>query len=333
MSYREDKKGQMLEEGINEAGSMCSWIAAATSYANHGIGMIPFFIYYSMFGFQRVGDFIWAAGDMRSRGFLLGGTAGRTTLAGEGLQHQDGHSQLLATTVPNCRAYDPTYAYELAVIIQDGMQRMYGEGESIFYYISVMNENYAQPSMPAGSEAGILRGGYRLREGGKGKVRATLLGSGTILREVLAAAAMLKDDFGIPSDVYSITSFSELRREALGVERWNLLNPGEKPRVPFVAELLGASASPVVAATDYMRTVPDQIRQWLPQSYVTLGTDGFGRSDARAELRGHFEVDRRFVALAALKALADAGQIDRKTVIAAMTKFGIDPAKTNPLNS
>ena len=215
---------------------MCSWIAAATSYANSGIGMIPFYIYYSMFGFQRVGDFIWAAGDMRARGFLLGATAGRTTLAGEGLQHQDGHSQLLATTVPNCRAYDPTYAYELAVIMQDGMRRMYGDGEGVFYYITVMNENYAQPALPVGAEAGILRGGYLLRAGGKGKVRATLIGSGTILREVIAAAELLDQMFGIPSDIYSITSFSELRRDALAVERFNLLNPREQPRVPYVAE-------------------------------------------------------------------------------------------------
>jgi pyruvate dehydrogenase E1 component len=285
-----------------------------------------------MFGFQRVGDFIWAAGDMRSRGFLLGATAGRTTLAGEGLQHQDGHSHLLATTVPNCRAYDPTYAYELAVIIQDGMQRMYGEGESIFYYISLMNENYVQPPMPEGAAPGILRGGYRLREGGKGKVRATLLGSGTILREVLAGADLLKELYGIPADVYSITSFSELRREALGCERWNLLNPGEPQRVPYVATLLGSCDSPIVAASDYMRTVSDQIRQWLPPNYVTLGTDGFGRSDARAELRRHFEVDRKFVALAALKALVEAGQLDRATLSDAVTKLGIDPAKPDPLN-
>jgi pyruvate dehydrogenase E1 component len=333
MHYREDKKGQMLEEGINEAGSMCSWIAAATAYANHGIGMIPFYIYYSMFGFQRVGDFIWAAGDMRARGFLLGATAGRTTLAGEGLQHQDGHSQLLATTVPNCRAYDPTYAYELAVIIQDGMRRMYGDGEGVFYYITVMNENYAQPALPAGAEAGILRGAYKLRAGGKGKVRATLLGSGTILREVIAAADTLEQMFGIPADIYSVTSFSELRREALDVERWNLLNPRAKPRVPYVAGLLGKIASPIIASTDYMRIVADQIRQWLPHGYVTLGTDGFGRSDARAPLRSHFEVDSRFVVLAALKALADAGQIDRDTVADAITKLRIDASKSNPLNS
>ena len=333
MSYREDKQGQMLEEGINEAGSVCSWIAAATSYANLGVPMVPFYIYYSMFGFQRVGDFIWAAGDMRARGFLMGGTAGRTTLAGEGLQHQDGHSQLLATTVPNCRAYDPAYAYELAVIIQHGMQRMYVDGEGVFYYISVMNENYAQPALPAGAEAGIVRGGYRLRTGGKGKVRSALLGSGTILREVIAAAGILEKQFKIPADVYSITSFSELRREALECERWNLLHPADPPRVSYVQELLKGQQSPIVAATDYMRTVPDQIRQWLPGAYVTLGTDGFGRSDARAPLRRHFEVDRNFIALAALKSLADADQIDRRTVIDAVQQLGIDVAKPDPFTS
>jgi pyruvate dehydrogenase E1 component len=333
MSYREDLRGQMLEEGITEAGSLCSWLAAATSYANLGVPMVPFYIFYSMFGFQRVGDFIWAAGDMRARGFLLGATAGRTTLAGEGLQHQDGHSQLLATTVPNCRAYDPTYAYELTVIIQDGLRRMYAEGEGIFYYISVMNENYPQPALPAGAAAGIVRGGHPVRTGGKGKLRTTLLGSGTILREVLAAAELLEKDFKVNADVYSITSFSELRREALECERWNLLHPAEPARVPYVRELFGQQSAPVVAATDYMRTVPDQIRQWIPGSYVTLGTDGFGRSDARAPLRRHFEVDRHFIALAALKALADAEQIPRRTVIKALAQFGIDPAKPNPLNS
>ncbi|HEX9139499.1 MAG TPA: pyruvate dehydrogenase (acetyl-transferring), homodimeric type [Steroidobacteraceae bacterium] len=333
MSYREDKKGQMLEEGINEAGSVCSWIAAATSYANHGIAMVPFYIYYSMFGFQRVGDFIWAAGDMRARGFLLGGTAGRTTLAGEGLQHQDGHSHLLASTVPNCRAYDPAYAYELAVIIQHGLQRMYGDGEGIFYYVSVMNENYQQPAMPPGSEAGIVSGGYRLRTGGKGKVRATLLGSGTILREVIAAAELLERDFGVPADVYSITSFNELRREALACERHNLLHPGEAAKVPYVQQLFAGIDSPIVAASDYMRSVSDQIRQWMPGKYATLGTDGFGRSDARAPLRWHFEVDRKFIALAALKALADAGMIDHPTIVGAVAKLGIDPTKSDPLYS
>jgi pyruvate dehydrogenase E1 component len=333
MSYREDRKGQMLEEGINEAGSTCSWIAAATSYANHGIGMVPFYIYYSMFGFQRVGDFIWAAGDMRARGFLVGATAGRTTLAGEGLQHQDGHSQLVATTIPNCRAYDPTFAYELAVIIQDGMQRMYAQNESVFYYISVMNENYAQPAMPAGAETGIVKGGYLLKAGGGGELRATLLGSGTILRECIAAAEVLEKQFGVMADVFSITSFSELRRDAIECERWNLLHPAEAPRVPYVRTLLSGREGALVAATDYVRNVPDQIRPWVSQPYVTLGTDGFGRSDTRAELRQHFEVDRNFIALAALKAFADAGRLDRKTVVDAVAILGIDANKADPLNS
>jgi pyruvate dehydrogenase E1 component len=333
MSYREDRKGQMLEEGINEAGSTCSWIAAATSYANHGIGMVPFYIYYSMFGFQRVGDFIWAAGDMRARGFLVGATAGRTTLAGEGLQHQDGHSQLVLTTVPNCRAYDPAFAYELAVVIQDGMQRMYAKNESVFYYISVMNETYAQPALPAGAEAGIVKGGYLLKTGGAGKLRATLLGSGTILRECIAAAEMLEKQFGVMADVFSITSFSELRREALECERWNLLHPADAPRVPYVRTLLADRDGALVAATDYVRNVPDQIRPWVSQPYATLGTDGFGRSDTRATLRQHFEVDRNFIALAALKALADANRIKRKTVVEAVAILGIDANKADPLNA
>ena len=330
MSYREDKKGQMIEEGINEAGSLCSWIAAGTAYSNHGIAMVPFYIFYSMFGFQRVGDFIWAGGDSQARGFLVGATAGRTTLAGEGLQHQDGHSQLLASTVPNCVAYDPTYAYELAVIIQDGMRRMYVEQESIFYYITVMNENYQQPALPDGAAAGILKGGYRLREGGRGKVRATLLGSGTILRESLAAAQILENDYGIPADVYSITSFSELRREALETERWNLLHPNDTARLPYVRQLLQDRGATVVAATDYMRIVPDQIRQWVGDQYVTLGTDGYGRSDSRAALRKHFEVDRNYIVVATLKALADAGKIEKKNVTGAMQALGIDATKPVP---
>ncbi len=308
MSYREDKKGQMLEEGINEAGSLCSWLAAGTAYSVHGINMVPFYIFYSMFGFQRVGDFIWAAGDMQARGFLVGATAGRTTLAGEGLQHQDGHSQLLASTVPNCVAYDPAYAYELAVIIHDGLRRMYAEGV----------------------EAGILAGGYLLQIGSRGKVRATLLGSGTILREGLAAAKILENDYGIPADVLSVTSFSELRRAALECERWNLLHPGEEPRTPYVRQMLKGREGPVIAATDYMRTVPDQIRQWVEGRYVTLGTDGFGRSDSRAALRRHFEVDRNYIAVAALKALADESRVDRATVEKAIKALGIDPAKPVP---
>ncbi len=330
LSYREDKKGQILEEGINEAGSMCSWIAAATAYSNHGTYMVPFYIYYSMFGFQRTGDFMWAAGDMRARGFLLGATAGRTTLAGEGLQHQDGHSHLLMSTIPNCVSYDPTYAYELAVIIHDGLRRMYVEEHSVYFYLTVMNENYVQPAMPAGVEAGILKGMYLLDIGGRGKVRATLLGSGTILRECRAAAQILEQDFGVPADVYSVTSFSELRREALDVERTNRLNPGATPLVPYVRGCLGDRPGPFIAATDYMKIVSDQIREWVPGRYVVLGTDGFGRSDSRAALRSHFEVDRHHIAVAALKALADEGKIDVKTVHEAMLKFGIDPATPNP---
>jgi pyruvate dehydrogenase E1 component len=330
MSYREDKKGQMLEEGINEAGSLCSWIAAGTAYSNHGINMVPFYIFYSMFGFQRVGDFIWAAGDIQARGFLLGATAGRTTLAGEGLQHQDGHSQLVATTVPNCIAYDPAYAYELAVIIHDGLRRMFAERESVFYYLTVMNENYVHPPMPPGVEKGILNGAYLLQIGGRGKVRATLLGSGTILRECLAAAKILEDDYGIPADVLSVTSFSELRREALECERWNLLHPDQTPRVPYIRALLKDREGPVIAATDYMRTVPDQIRQWVGGRYVTLGTDGFGRSDSRAALRSFFEVDRNYIVIAALKALADEKRIDGKTVSGAIKALGVDPERPVP---
>jgi pyruvate dehydrogenase E1 component len=305
-------------------------MAAGTAYSNHGINMVPFYIFYSMFGFQRVGDFIWAAGDIQARGFLLGATAGRTTLAGEGLQHQDGHSQLVATTVPNCIAYDPAFAYELAVIIQDGMRRMYAEQQNIFYYITLMNENYVQPPLPSGAEAGILAGGYPLQSGGRGKVRATLLGSGTILRECLAAAKILENDYGIPADVLSITSFSELRREALECERWNLLHPSEPAHVPYVRQLLEKHEGAVVAATDYVRTVPDQIRQWVPGRYVTLGTDGFGRSDSRAQLRRHFEVDRNYIAVAALKALADEGRVDPETVARAIKALGVDPAKPVP---
>jgi pyruvate dehydrogenase E1 component len=330
MSYREDKKGQMIEEGINEAGGLASWIAAGTAYSNHDVNMVPFYIYYSMFGFQRVGDFIWAGGDIQARGFLLGATAGRTTLAGEGLQHQDGHSQLVATTVPNCVAYDPTYAYELAVIVHDGMRRMYVDQENIFYYLTVMNENYPQPALPKGTEQGILKGGYLLQSGGRGKVRATLMGSGTILRECLAAAKILENDYGIPADVFSITSFSELRREALETERWNLLHPADTPRVPYVESLLKEHEGPVVAATDYMRIVPDQVREWVGGRYVTLGTDGYGRSDARAALRKHFEVDRNYITIAALKALADEGKVDQATLIGAMKALGVDPSKPVP---
>jgi pyruvate dehydrogenase E1 component len=332
MFYREDKQGQILEEGINEAGSLCSWLAAATSYSNHGVSMVPFYIYYSMFGFQRVGDFIWAAGDSQARGFLVGGTAGRTTLAGEGLQHQDGHSQLVATTVPNCVAYDPAYAYELAVIVQDGLRRMYQEQENVFYYITCMNENYTHPAMPAGAERGILEGMYLLRAGGRGKVRVTLLGAGTILREVLAAAQLLEADHGISAAVYSVTSFSELRKNALSVERHNLLHADQPPRQTHIQRTLSDAVGPFVAASDYVKTVADQIRQWIPGRYSVLGTDGYGRSDSRSELRRFFEVDRHYVAVAALKALADDGKIDTQKVVEAMKAFGIDPEKPNPLS-
>jgi pyruvate dehydrogenase E1 component len=332
MFYREDQQGQILEEGINEAGSLCSWLAAATSYANNGVSMVPFYIYYSMFGFQRVGDFIWAAGDSQARGFLIGGTAGRTTLAGEGLQHQDGHSQLVMTTVPNCVAYDPAYAYELAVIVHDGLRRMYQEQENIFYYITCMNENYPQPAMPAGAAQGILSGMYLLQSGGRGKVRVTLFGSGTILREVLAAADLLEKSYGVPADVYSVTSFSELRKNALAIERWNMLHPGETRKPTYIEQTLANREGPFIAATDYMKTVADQIRQWVPGAYTTLGTDGFGRSDSRAELRRFFEVDRHYVVVAALKALADESKIDKQTVNMAMQTFGIDPEKSNPVS-
>jgi len=332
MYYREDKSGQILEEGINEGGAMCSWIAAGTSYSNHDVPMVPFYIYYSMFGFQRVGDFIWAGGDMQSRGFLIGGTAGRTTLAGEGLQHQDGHSLVAASTVPNCHSYDPTYAYELAVIIQDGLRRMIGEQEDVFYYITCMNENYAHPPMPAGVEDGILRGMYLLDVSeSPGKIRVQLMGSGTILREVLGAAELLMNDFGIPADVWSVTSFNELRRDALEVERWNHLHPDEPQRKSYIEEKFGNRPGPYIAATDYMKIVSDQIQGWVPGTFYSLGTDGYGRSDARKALREHFEVDRRFIAVTALTALVDDGALDKKTVSEAIEKYGIDPDRPDPV--
>jgi pyruvate dehydrogenase E1 component len=331
MYYREDKKGQILEEGINEGGALCSWLAAGTSYSNHNEQMVPFYIYYSMFGFQRIGDFIWAGGDLQSRGFLIGGTAGRTTLAGEGLQHQDGHSLVNASTVPNCVSYDPTYAYELAVIIQDGLRRMIGEQEDVFYYITTMNENYVHPPMPKGVEDGILRGMYLMQVGGQGKIRAQLMGSGTILREVLGAADLLMKDFGIPTDVWSVTSFNELRRDALEVERWNQLHPDEEPRKCYVETALADRPGPYVAATDYMKIVPDQIERWVPGHFVSLGTDGYGRSDDRASLRKHFEVDKRYIVVTALKALADDGVLDQKTVVEAIEKYGIDPDRPDPV--
>ena len=331
MYYREDKKGQILEEGINEGGAFCSWLAAGTSYSNHNEQMVPFYIYYSMFGFQRIGDFIWAGGDLQSRGFLIGGTAGRTTLAGEGLQHQDGHSLVHASTVPNCVSYDPTYAYELAVIVQDGLRRMIGEQEDVFFYITTMNENYVHPPMPKGVEDGILRGMYLLQVGGQGKIRAQLMGSGTILREVLGAADMLMKDFGIPTDVWSVTSFNELRRDALEVERWNQLHPDAEPRKCYVEQALADRPGPYVAATDYMKIVSDQIERWVPGHFVSLGTDGYGRSDDRASLRKHFEVDKRYIVVTALKALADDGALDQKTVVEAIEKYGIDPDRPDPV--
>ena len=331
MYYREDKKGQILEEGINEAGAYCSWLAAGTAYSNHNTQMVPFYIYYSMFGFQRIGDFIWAGGDQQSRGFLIGGTAGRTTLAGEGLQHQDGHSLLNASTVPNCVSYDPTYAYELAVIIQDGLRRMIGEQENVFYYITCMNENYVHPPMPAGIEDGILKGMYLLQVGGQGKIRVQLMGSGTILREVIGAAKLLEEDFGIPSDIWSVTSFNELRRDGLKTERWNQLHPESEPRKSYVEQCFADKGGPFVAATDYMKIVPDQIQRWVPGSYISLGTDGYGRSDARAALRQHFEVDKHYIAITALKALADDSVLDQQTVSQAIKKYRIDPDREDPV--
>jgi pyruvate dehydrogenase E1 component len=331
MFYKEDKKGQILEEGINEGGALCSWIAAGTAYANHGVNMVPFYIYYSMFGFQRVGDFIWAAGDSQARGFLIGGTAGRTTLAGEGLQHQDGHSQLVSSTIPNCISYDPTFAYELAVVVQDGLRRMYAEQEDVFYYITCMNENYAHPAMPKGVEQGILKGMYLLQIGGRGKVRVNLMGSGTILREVIKAAEILETDYGVPADVFSVPSFSELRREALDVERSNILSADQPAQVPYVRQCLGDRTGPFIAATDYMKIVPDQIRQWVPGRFIVLGTDGYGRSDSRAQLRHHFEVDAPHIVMASLKSLADEGKLDMATVKACMKKYGISADKPNPV--
>jgi pyruvate dehydrogenase E1 component len=335
MSYKEMKNGQILEEGINEAGAMSSFIAAGTAYSNHGVNMIPFYCFYSMFGFQRIGDFAWAAGDMRTRGFLMGGTAGRTTLSGEGLQHQDGHNLLTASTIPNCISYDPTFAYEMAVIIQDGIRRMVEKQEDVFYYITMMNENWRHPAMPDGAREGILKGLYLLREGGsteKKSPRVQLLGSGSILREVMAAADMLAEDFGVVSDIWSATSFNELRRDGIDAERWSMLHPQEKRRPSYVETCLSGRPGPIVAATDYMRLYPDQIRSYLPgKHYAVLGTDGFGRSDTRKQLRHFFEVDRRYVVVAALKALADTGELGASTISEAMKKYGIDPEKPNPV--
>jgi pyruvate dehydrogenase E1 component len=333
MYYREDKAGQILEEGINEAGSFSSWIAAATSYSHSNLAMVPFFIFYSMFGMQRVGDLVWAAGDQRARGFLLGGTAGRTTLNGEGLQHEDGQSHVLSSVVPNCASYDPTFGYELAVIIHDGLRRMVAEQEDVFYYITVMNENYEHPAMPAGAEQAILKGMYLFREGSRKKLRVQLLGSGTILREVIAAADLLEKDWDVAADVWSATSMTELRRDGLAAERWNMLHPEESPRVPYVSQCLEKRSGPVVAATDYIKTYTDQIRPFVPKGrvYKVLGTDGYGRSDSRAKLRGFFEVDRRYVTVASLAALAENGEIKAKIVSDAIRKYSLDPEKPNPV--
>ena len=333
MYYREDKKGQILQEGINEAGAMSSWIAAGTAYSNYNVHMIPFYTFYSMFGFQRIGDLAWAAGDSQARGFLMGGTAGRTTLAGEGLQHDDGHSHLMSANIPNCISYDPTYAYELAVIIHDGLRRMYANDENIFYYITIMNENYAHPALPPDASEGIVKGMYLLSEaeapGGKAK-RVQLMGCGTILREVIAAADLLRE-FDVYADIWSATSFTELRREGQDVERWNMLHPDEHPRESFVSQSLGAHGGPVIAASDYTRLFADQIRPYVNRRFVALGTDGYGRSDVRAKLREFFEVDRRYVAVAALKALADEGDIERSVVAEAIKKFDIDVSRPNPM--
>jgi len=329
MYYREDKGGQVLQEGINEAGAMSSWIAAATSYSTNDLPMIPFYIYYSMFGLQRVGDLAWAAGDMRCRGFLLGGTAGRTTLNGEGLQHEDGHSHILASTIPNCVSYDPTFAYEVIVIVREGIRRMCEQQQDVYYYITLMNENYPHPAMPAGAEQGIVKGMYLLREAGKG-ARVQLMGSGTILREVIAAADLLRDDWKIDSDIWSVTSMNELRRDGMSAERWNLLHPGKPRRKSYVETMLDGHAGPVVASTDYMRNYADQLRQHIPRRFVTLGTDGFGRSDYRVKLRKFFEVNRHYVAVAALKALADDGEIKPDIVGAAIAKYGLDTERPDP---
>lgn len=329
MYYREDIQGQILEEGINEAGAMSSWIAASTAYSNHDLQMVPFYIFYSMFGFQRIGDLAWAAGDMQARGFLLGGTAGRTTLAGEGLQHQDGHSHLLASTIPNCIAYDPAYGYELAIIIHAGMKRMLEQQENVFYYLTVMNENYAHPKMPIGCEEGVLKGIHPISKRDGAKLQ--LFGSGSIVRESLAAQKILNDDFGIESNVWSVTSYNELRKEALSIERWNLLHPESAKKQSYIGSVLKDQSGPVIAASDYMKIHADQIREFVPQKYYVLGTDGFGRSDSRQKLREFFEVNRYYICLTALKALADEGSLSPQIVTKAMSQFGIDPEKPDPV--
>ena len=333
MFYKESQTGQVLQEGINEAGAMADWIAAGTAYSVHGVQMIPFYIFDSMFGLQRTMDLCWAAADQRTRGFMIGGTAGRTTLNGEGLQHEDGHSLLLANMIPNCVSYDPTFQYEVAVVVQDGLRRMFAEQEDVYYYITVMNENYEHPEMPVGAEADILKGLYAFRKGAAGAgPRVQLMGSGTIFREVIAAADLLKADWGVESDIWGAPSFNELARNGQDVERWNLLHPMEEPRKSHVAQKLEGAQGPVIAATDYIRMFAEQIRPFVKNPYVTLGTDGFGRSDTRENLRHFFEVDRHWVTLAALKALADEGVIGRDKVAAALVKYNLDPNKPNPMS-
>jgi len=332
MFYKESKNGQILQEGINEAGAMCSWLAAATSYSTHGVPMIPFFIYYSMFGIQRTGDLWWAAGDSRARGFLLGGTSGRTTLNGEGLQHEDGHSHVWAAAIPNCIPYDPTFAYELAVIVHDGLRRMVAEQEDVYYYLTVLNENYAHPAMPEGAEEGILKGMYRFRKGGDSKgPRVQLLGSGAILNEVIAAADMLEKEWGVSADIWSCPSFTLLARDGIEAARWNLLNPTATPRKSYVQQCLENTGGPVIASTDYVRAFAEQIRPYVPGRYKVLGTDGFGRSDTREKLRHFFEVDRNWVTITSLQALVEEEKLDSAKVAEAIRKYGIDPSKPNPL--
>ena len=330
MYYKEQKDGQILEEGINEAGSFSSWIAAATSYSVTGVQMIPFYIFYSMFGFQRIGDLAWAAGDCRARGFLLGATAGRTTLNGEGLQHEDGHSHLMSATIPNCISYDPTFAYELAVIIQEGLRRMVQNQEDVYYYITLMNENYTHPALPKGAESGILKGLYNFSTSNTKGEKVQLMGSGVILREVIAAAEMLEKDWGVSADVWSATSFTELRREGLDCERWNMLNPEKPQRTNYVAECLKDAKGPVIASTDYMKSFAEQIQRFVPNKFVALGTDGFGRSDSREALRDFFEVDRNYIVVTALKALSDEGKLPATKVAEAVKKYKLNPNKPNP---
>jgi pyruvate dehydrogenase E1 component len=332
-SYREDKNGQVLEEGINEAGAMSSWIAAATAYTNHDIEMIPIYIFYSMFGFQRIGDLAWAAGDSQARGFLIGATAGRTTLAGEGLQHQDGHSHLIASTIPNCISYDPTFHYELAVIFREGLRRMHEKNENVFYYITTMNENYSHPAMPKDKscEEGILKGMYKIKEFNKyKKTKIQLLGSGTILREMMAAAEILQNEYQIDSEIWSVTSFNELRRDGMEVERYNLLNPDKEQKISFVEQCLGKTEGPIMAASDYMRMNSDQIRPYTNKSFYSLGTDGYGRSDTRKNLRKFFEVDKEHIVTYGLSVLAKEQLIASKYAKEAIKKYNIDGSKPMP---